>query len=196
MPSGHLDEEQLERYSMGATPETELAPVEEHLLICEPCREALGDADSYVNAMRSAAKRLHREEKRPWWAFFPNPAWAGALAAAAVAVLAVGLWFRPGGGGPVAVALESTRGAESSVFAPAPAGKVLVLSLDPGDLPLAAAYRVEVVDEGGRRVWQGNTTPAATRLTVTGPRLRGGHYYVRLYASSGELLREYGVESN
>jgi len=195
MPAGHLDEEQLERYSMGATPEAGLAPLEEHLLICESCREALARTDSYVSAMRAAARRS-LEEKRPWWAFVPAQTWAGAMAVAAVALLAVCLWFRPGGGGPVAVALESTRGAESSAFAAAPAGRVLVLSLDPGDLPLAGHYRVEVVDEAGRRIWQGAATRSSTRLTATGPRLAGGHYYVRLYGSSGELLREYGVQSN
>ena len=41
----HIDEEELERYSMGAMPEAAIAPFEEHLLICEPCQLRLAQRD-------------------------------------------------------------------------------------------------------------------------------------------------------
>lgn len=193
MPSGHLDGEQLERYSMGTTPEPELAQMEEHLLICADCQDALARTDMYVRAMRAAAARAQAEERRPLRAFFPQAAWSGALVAVSVAALAGVLWFRPGGAVPVQVMLQSNRGTDASLFAPAPAGRPLALSLDPVDAPVAAGYRVEIVDENGRRVWQGATKASAGRFTVDGPRLGRGSYYARLYAPSGELLREYGL---
>ena len=40
----HGTEEQLERYVLGQLPESEIVPLEEHLLLCEVCREKLDEA--------------------------------------------------------------------------------------------------------------------------------------------------------
>lgn len=45
MISEHITDECLERYSRGALEEPALADVEEHLLICEQCRQRLNNFD-------------------------------------------------------------------------------------------------------------------------------------------------------
>ena len=51
------DEDQLERHSKNPLSEPEQRSCEEHLLICEACRNALEETETYVSAMR-AAERL------------------------------------------------------------------------------------------------------------------------------------------
>jgi len=41
---------------MARLSETELVPVEEHLLICQDCRERVAWLDDFVGAIRSAAR--------------------------------------------------------------------------------------------------------------------------------------------
>jgi hypothetical protein len=54
--------------------------------------------------------------------------------------------------------------------------------------------RAEVVNSSGRQVWSGNVRIADQSLSiqVDGP-LRAGAYWVRLYSSAGQLLREFGL---
>jgi hypothetical protein len=51
----HLDEGQIESYSMQMGDAQEAARFEEHLLICETCQERLMEMDSYIASMRQAA---------------------------------------------------------------------------------------------------------------------------------------------
>ena len=95
---------------------------------------------------------------------------------------------------PVAtVKLIALRGAEGDV-ARAPAGGPLDLVFDRMDLPADLSYRAEVVDSSGRQMWSGNVRIADQSLSirVDGP-LRAGAYWVRLYTSAGQLLREFGL---
>src|SRR5258708_6381611 len=59
----HLEESQLEQYSMGNLPEERAEPFEEHLLACEVCQDRLLEMDAYVNAVRSVSPRLRAEMK-------------------------------------------------------------------------------------------------------------------------------------
>ena len=61
-PYSHASEEALEQYAMGTLPESELANLKEHLPVCAECRERLFETALYVKAMRSAARRIIREE--------------------------------------------------------------------------------------------------------------------------------------
>jgi hypothetical protein len=54
----HPSEDSLERYSMGTLPGSETGPLEEHLLLCNHCRDRLESTDEYVAAMRAAASEL------------------------------------------------------------------------------------------------------------------------------------------
>ena len=194
----HADEGQLEKYSLGALDETDLAPIEEHLLICETCRERLQEADVYTIAMRGAARSLWveaefraRQPARSWF-----PLWGDALAvglALLAFTLAWGPWaiHKPASATPVAVLLETTRDSRTQT---APVFRPLLLTADLTQLASYPAYRLEVVDATGRRVIGSPPAPGSGKLSLPIPGgLARGAYYVRLYAGSGELLREFGL---
>jgi hypothetical protein len=191
----HLDDEELERYSMGAMPEAAIAPFEEHLLVCEPCQLRLAQTDAYVGAMRQASARLRTEPLKrglPWLRF---PRLIPALAGMAVAIVAAGLWIgRPdmGEAHPFAVDLVATRGA--AIEARAPAGRWLLLRLDLANLPASSSYRLEMVDRFGSRIYQATVAAQGSRAGFMVPGTQPGIYFVRLYRPPGELLREYGFE--
>jgi hypothetical protein len=191
----HLDDEELERYSMGAMPEAAIAPFEEHLLVCEPCQLRLAQTDAYVGAMRQASARPRTEPLKrglPWLRF---PRLVPALAGMAVAIVAAGLWIsRPdmGEAHPFAVDLEATRGA--AIEARAPAGRWLLLRLDLANLPASSSYRLEMVDRFGSRIYQATVAAQGSKAGFMVPGTQPGIYFVRLYRPPGELLREYGFE--
>jgi predicted anti-sigma-YlaC factor YlaD len=177
---GHLEEEELERYSLAASAEPELSKVEEHLLLCPSCRKKVETSDVYVHSMRHAAAQVRAEEKRA-------PRWAGmAFLLAATVLLAGVVLIRSHAPVPFAVSLAATRGV--GINAQAPAGVPLALQLDVTGLPAAASYRVEMVDHVGKQVWTG-TFPGSPAKAAP-----AGIYFVRLYSPAGDLLREYGLE--
>ena len=52
---GHISDDDLECYHLGKIlGEAELAPFEEHLLVCAACAERAEEAAQYVDAMRAA----------------------------------------------------------------------------------------------------------------------------------------------
>ena len=59
----HISEDVLELYAMGRLSESELEPVEEHLLVCHHCQDALQEADEFVRAIRVAARELEAEQR-------------------------------------------------------------------------------------------------------------------------------------
>jgi hypothetical protein len=59
----HLDEGELEAYSMADLRGEGAAGFEEHLLKCERCQQRLAETDVYVAAMRRAAAQLLQPEK-------------------------------------------------------------------------------------------------------------------------------------
>lgn len=61
----HFDEECAEKYSTGSLSARRVAEIEEHLLICGPCRQAVEASDAYVTAMRTAAANFREAERRP-----------------------------------------------------------------------------------------------------------------------------------
>ena len=191
----HLDDEEFERYSMGAMPEAAIAPFEEHLLVCEPCQLRLAQTDAYVGAMRQASARPRTEPLKrglPWLRF---PRLVPALAGMAVASVAAGLWIsRPdmGEAHPFAVDLEAPRGA--AIEARAPAGRWLLLRLDLANLPASSSYRLEMVDRFGSRIYQATVAAQGSKAGFMVPGTQPGIYFVRLYRPPGELLREYGFE--
>jgi hypothetical protein len=194
----HIDEAEIERYSMGAMPEGAIAPFEEHLLVCQHCQLRLAQTDVYVSAMRRASARLRTEPlKRGFpWLGLGLPRLVPALAGLAVAIVAAGLWLnRPdlGEAHPFAVALAATRGA--AVEATAPAGRWLLLKLDLANLPASPGYRLEMVDRLGNRLWQATVPALGSTADFKVPKTQPGVYFVRVYGPSGDLLREYGFKT-
>jgi hypothetical protein len=78
----HMDSEEAERYLMGDSPDREAAGLEEHLLICEGCRERICETDLYLSAIWGAAEELRgrpgRSGGRRGW-FWGAVAGAGGL---------------------------------------------------------------------------------------------------------------------
>ncbi len=55
----HIPEENLEQYAAGhKLPDTQLAELEAHLLVCSECQDRLRELDAYVAAMRGALRHL------------------------------------------------------------------------------------------------------------------------------------------
>ena len=203
----HPGEEVLERYSLGTLPEGELAPFEEHLLICPVCQERLAETDAYVLAVRAAAARLRKESAASTIRFdalmrmLTPPRIAGALGAVLVALAIPWFaihWsdFSPGRSSPVAVILETARGPDASSVALAPARTPLVLRMDLAQLPVLPSYSVEIVTAEGSAAGEYSAVPKDGNLSVSVKRtLAAGRYWVRLYAPEPrkELLREYGL---
>lgn len=198
----HASEETLEQYATGCLSEEQLAPLEEHLLVCEDCRNACAETESYVGAMRSAAEQI-RHPQRPGGGWLrrilnvePRPLWALGLAGGIFALLA-GIQWQIGQQNravPVLVALAAARGPEGAAGAQAAAGTPLMLNVDLAELPGHPSYRLEVVTAGGERMGEWSATPAAGKLSVRlDGRLATGTYFVRLYSPQRELLREYAL---
>jgi hypothetical protein len=61
----HITVDEIERYAMGKTPESDGVRLEEHLLLCQTCMAKLQVADRFVAAMRGAAKQVRQNESGP-----------------------------------------------------------------------------------------------------------------------------------
>ena len=194
----HIEETELEQYSMGTLSGASLETFEEHLLACDSCQDRLLEMEAYVNAMRSASPKL-RKARRPFWATsfqWPRPAWGVAFAMGVVALGVVRVWIvAPSTQIQIAsVALHSSRGIEGLATTKAPAGKLLSLTVDLTELPAFRSYRMEIVAVTGKPVWEAVALPENGRINQpTTKGLSAGQYYVRLYAPGGALLREFSL---
>jgi hypothetical protein len=191
----HVEEEQLEQYSVGTLPEPDVARVEEHILICETCQYKLNYTDSWVRSIRRVSAQCQPEPER-FWHIWRLPRFSPALATAIVFVFVVGLAVqlnKQAPLAPLAVALEANRGAENVTRVPTRQPLVIEPSLE--GLPQFPEYRLEVVDDTGKRVWQRNITASSGRTPGASiSQISRGTYYVRLYSPTGDLLREYALE--
>jgi hypothetical protein len=95
---------------------------------------------------------------------------------------------------PIAtVKLIALRGGEGDV-ARAPSGRPLELVFNRGDLATDISYQAEVVNSSGLQMWTGSVRIADQSLSIRVDRpLPAGAYWVRLYTSGGQLLREFGL---
>jgi hypothetical protein len=192
-PHEHLDDEEIEKYSMGKAAPEEEAAWEEHLLECGSCRDRVEAAEAFAKAMRSAAGELRRKRAAPSSRsslFRLLPAVA-AFAAAALIVTFWASWRSRIDAPPAVVTLRAMRGAD--INATAPAGRLLDLHLDAAEVARSPAYRVEIVGLRGARIWSGPAAVHGSEAEAQAPPQESGVYYVRLYSQSGILLREYAL---
>ncbi len=200
----HVSDELLELYALGRLPEDQVAPLEEHLLVCPACQDRLAETDAYVEAARQAAHNFMMLPPSRWqllwarlaaWMDSPIPAWT-AVAAATVALvlfLVPRLVVQPDPQGTaVTVLLQTARGVDLSQLTRAPAGRPLRLSWDAVALPEGLCCRVELVDAGGRVILRRQLGVTDSLRTAALP---AGRYWVRLYGLDPEarLLREFGL---
>ena len=97
---------------------------------------------------------------------------------------------------PVAtIRLIALRGGEGD-FARAPSDRPLNLVFNRRDLTTDASYRAEVVNSSGRQVWSGSVRIEDQNLSIRVQEpLPAGSYWVRLYSSGGQLLRDFGLNA-
>jgi hypothetical protein len=197
--AAHPSEDVLENYALGHLNEEPTRSMEEHLLVCTKCQNALADVDAFIAGVKeacldaAAAAPYHPGRLR----FFSQHRllWAVAVASALL-VIAVPISRRHlTTRGDADVALRVSRGAGVADIARAPSGRVLRLHIDLSELPRLDSYSIEIVNAEGARVWYGLATPSAAGLVVavTNPPARGS-YWVRLYGAPSDLLREYGLK--
>ena len=188
-PYCQMNTEALERFSLGLEPLEETEKFEEHLLICERCQERYEEIERYAIGVRSAAAELQRKPapRQSWWHL---PRMIPVFAVLTLLVMGALFLTRMGGQpvAPLAVALIASRG--TAPMGEAPAGRSLLVTPDIVGIATPGPYRLEVVDGRGHSTWQGPydaSQPAAVPPQGSGP------HFVRLYSTSGHLLREYGL---
>ena len=59
VPSGHITEDILEAYSLGHLSAADVAPIEEHLLVCPTCQDRLQATDLFVATIRHVLREPH-----------------------------------------------------------------------------------------------------------------------------------------
>jgi len=185
----HMDDDQIERYSMGSLSEEEAERFSDHLMICESCQKRVAESDIYVAAMTQAAGKMRRAPRRNKTS---SAFWLGGAVFAVVAVTALLLPVASRLrhlSAPMPVRLEAMRGAVPGSTVPVDTRLLLVPDLS--DLPVFPVYRLELVDSIGNRVWDGNLQPQESAPVTLS---RVGTYFARVYSTSGVLLREYGLQ--
>jgi hypothetical protein len=194
--ASHPSEEFLEEYVFHRLPEVLTTQVEEHLLICHSCQDAVGETDGFVFDLKAADRdpdlvyHLRPRAKQPGWSWGLGPV----LALAVLTLVMVLQKQVQEPFAPVAVSLSSLRGLDP--LTSAPAGKPLQLNMNAPDLTSGKQYRVEVVDATGYTVWKGAATETDGKLVATMSKPLGrGVYWVRLYGADSELLREFGISA-
>ena len=194
-PTPHLSADALEEYVFDRLPEAETDQFEDHLLVCCACRSALEETEGFIRAAKVAAAEYQANPRRHWLdyaRFYRLPKFL-ALAAAAVFVGVI-LWPRQPAISASTVELVALRGGAIPI-AQARAGAELDLKIDLTGLPALPAYRIEIVNADGRAAWTATAAAGEHMLIAHVPRrLAQGIYWVRLYAESGELLREFGLK--
>jgi hypothetical protein len=194
--SVHPSPDELENCLLDRSSEQERQIVEEHLLVCDACRDALQDIHATILARNWALEDLEHDQSAPSrkWVRFAIP--ARAYAGCAAALIALLSWtYSVRTGSPVSesrVSLTATRSGGASQSAFAVAGSRVTLNLDTSSLPSTGRYLIEVVDLAGTRVWGGAVAARTPTLTVRLAKpIRAGRYWVRLNDLNGIALREF-----
>jgi hypothetical protein len=200
----HLEESELEQYSMGILPQGRMDVFEEHFLACDSCQDRLLEMEAYVNAVRSVSPKLRQSPASSWSDFRAKlfagrrPVWATALALGVISLAILRVGPVPDDSREmIAVSLQSSRGVEGLAAAKAPAGKPLLLKMDITELQAFPSYRLEIVGQTGQQILETVARPESGAIVQpVRKRLPAGQYFVRLFAPTGELLREFSLGVN
>lgn len=201
----HPPEEVLERYVMHRMSDEEVERVEDHLLICQKCRDAVDDSERWVALMKSALMAEPEQPagtRRRWWQSLAGsgakadhwyhlvgaPALAGALALFLAVWVALPLLRQQGGATKAReISLSAIRG--NDLRQEVGAGQSLQLRFT--DLEgSTSGCRVVIVTAEGQEFWTG---AIAAQGGVQVPGLRPGAYWVRVFTDRGDQIKEYGL---
>ncbi len=200
--SCHASEDALERYSLGACSEKELAELEAHLLVCHNCQDRALESDLLVKPLRLAlaaeqsrsetAARRKAGSRFRFWSPPGRLVWAPALG---TLLLVFAGWrdFQSATVAPQHVTLAAFRGAENNTSAHASPGAPIQLRLNLSAVRISPNYRIEIVRSDGGIEKRANLSPRLETTSFNAGRLDTGNYWVRLYDVDGILLREYGL---
>ena len=194
----HQSDDRLELYTLGRLSDSDVEQVEEHLILCESCRERTDEIGNFAHAMKEDLTAHPVAAQREWrqrfeWLqprFAMGFAMAGALAAV---VLTLGIYWmghNPRMASVASLQLTAMRGEMPTV---AMARELDLLLTDA--TASGGPFRLDVVDANGAGVWTGR--PEATSGGVGAKvmtTLKPGSYFARLFSASGQLLHEYGFE--
>jgi len=195
----HISEELFERYSMQQLSEEQMAPLEEHLLVCSLCQQRLNEVDEYIGAMKIAAqeisdkktsvRELHAVPRRPLqWAL---PLTGGTLVTALLLFLYIG---RSPGAPPSEIALTATRGVSPNTAIKARAHTALKITAEAQDIAPGSRLRLELADSDGKIVWRGAGEIERGHIAAqVKPPLDAGLYWFRVYQND-RLQQEYGLQ--
>jgi hypothetical protein len=219
--AAHPTEEVLEAYALKRLDAERIPSLENHLLACEACQDALAEVDELIATMKlmEQASPLKQSSTVPqkaaptaslpeapeavsFWNkladFMKTPRFAipaFACAVAIAALLLVGPRFLSQGSAPLAmVTLSSLRGSQTLVTAHA--GQPLDLGVESTQLAVSPGFQMEMVDASGKPLWRGELTAAgngrfSARMTE---KLSAGTYWVRLYNLNANLVQEFGLK--
>jgi len=186
----HLEDDLIERYSMGKLADPELTEVEEHLLACVECQERVEAEDRFTRAARAALSRPESAAREPSQrGSMPTFAWIGVAAAVALfAYISVAHLYKQASPTQT-VQLMAMRG-------PGDTGKARAdvpvrLRLDTANLR-SASYTVDVTDASGRSISKQTLTSSGSGLELQIAALPAGKYWVNL-SSGSDLARQFSL---
>ena len=188
----HLSEELIDEYVQGRLPARQAADISSHLFECDQCYQRYEMATDFRIAFREAVTPAPAtEEKREsWWNLFawPAPVWAAAAAALVLMFAVIPMFRQPG-----ALIVAELSAVRSGEVVRVKAGHALQLRLDTTGVEALAKVRTEIVDNSGKKMWQGESTLLNTRWEASIPvQLNKGRYWVRVYGPAGaDPIREY-----
>ncbi len=197
-PDLHGTDDQLEAYALGhlaASDQSGLELLEEHLMICSTCRDRLDGVEAFTSGMKDAFgpnSAIAISKQAPLFAWLPWPRVSIALAFLALAAI-ISIFSRDQTQFvPVAnLQLSATRG-EMAVTVPARELDLTLLNA-PTE---GQTFRALIVNATGRTVWSGQARQekdvAGSLQVKAQQRFESGEYFLRLYAASGDVVREYG----
>ena len=188
----HLSEETIDLHACGRLSGEALDSADDHLLICEPCRQRQAEADAFFRTlMASPVARQVRSDVEKKIAARARRFSAGWWLVPAFAMLGFVVFQNQPGSAPtppVEVTLLALRSGPGTLTAPA--GRPLRLRLDLTGLSAETGLRAEVVTITGQRLFMGDARLDGGHAVIAAPALGQGVHWVRLYRG-GTLLREY-----
>jgi hypothetical protein len=201
----HPTEDELERFVLNRSTETELEGMETHILACPSCVTRLEDLEFEISVTKLALRDFQREQlaktalprETSWktWFTVPKLSLTGAVAAAALGLVVAPAFLTDRA--PVAqVRLSAFRGEGTFTV---PSRHQLDIHLNSADLAEGPVL-VAVVDIRGGEVWKGKATIHDEQAEViVSPISERGAHFLRLYAPNqaspdSDLLREFAFQ--
>jgi hypothetical protein len=161
----HTNPEVVEMHATGAISSEGAETLEEHLLLCELCRQSLLETEADVASMRRAAATYRTPKVQRAWAMVPM------LAAGCFLVLLAFALCWPAMQ-PTRLAVNLTAMRSEAGVPRVTAGRALRPHPHLIGVARCSSYRLEIVNRDGRRVWHGTLAPPTDTVVAAGQQSR------------------------